>query len=82
MRAPDYSCLWSSICYFCLYLSVNGYHEYLATHKQETGGVHACADFGDANVRSCHRSGFSPGWVLSRELCPLVGNSHSLAWRK
>lgn len=38
MRAPDYSCLWSSICYFCLYLSINGYHEYLATHKQEKVG--------------------------------------------
>lgn len=40
--------------------------------------MHARAHFGGADVRSCHRSGFSPGWVLSRELCPLVGNSHSL----
>lgn len=76
MRAADYFCLWSSICYFYLYSSINGY---LATHEQETGGVHAHADFGGADVGSCHRNNFSPGWVLSRELCPLVGNSHSLA---
>lgn len=46
MRTADYSCLWSSIHSFYLYLSINGYHECLATHEQETGGVHACADFG------------------------------------
>lgn len=55
MRAADYFCLWSLICYFYLYLSVNGYHEYLATHKQEIGGVHACADFEGADVRACRR---------------------------
>lgn len=82
MRAANYSYLWSSIHYFYLYLSINGYHEYLATHEQETGGVRAYAHFGGADVRSCHRSWFSPGWVLRRELCPLVGNSHRLAWRE
>lgn len=40
--------------------------------------MHARAHFWGADVGSCHRSGFSPGWVLSRKLCPLAGNSHSL----
>lgn len=44
--------------------------------------MHAHADFEGADVRSCHRIVFSPGWVLSRELCPLVGSSRSLARRK
>lgn len=40
--------------------------------------MHTRAYFGGADVRSCHRSNFSPGWALRRELCPLAGNSQSL----